>query len=490
MEKSVLSGLAVPASQRITRSRAAALHASGSLLPLEPPPIPPRKRLTRGSSKRAASDENSSANLGATFQQKKREVLKDISGIFCKNSDNCVEASIQQTKPSHCAKIDLHKGNSRCDVKDSKLMLNASVESSLVEDEEHNKMVEDVDEALIALESQESTVSVEPEKTLLLPPILESVTYVKSMHATASLEDHSISEKLLDKSKNVKDNLSQDYIDIDAVHADPQFCSLYAPDVYTNLRAAELIRRPLPDFMETVQRDITPSMRAILIDWLVEVAQEHRLVPDTLYLTVNFVDRFLSENFIERQRLQLLGITCMLIASKFEEMCAPRVKELCWLTDNTYSGQEVLKLESQVLKYLNFQLSVPSTKTFLRRFHQASQASFKVPTLPLGYLTLYLAELTLLEYNFLKFLPSMIAASAVFLARWTLDQSCHPWDPTLQHYSSYKASDLKEVVVALHDLQINCGSSTPNAIWEKYNQQQFKFVAALAPPKLIPSLFC
>ncbi|GLU09545.1 hypothetical protein SLE2022_264000 [Rubroshorea leprosula] len=112
-------------------------------------------------------------------------------------------------------------------------------------------------------------------------------------------------------------------------------------------------------------------------------------------------------------------------------------------------------MESQVLNFLHFELSVPTTKTFLRRFIQVAQTSYKVPCIELEFLANYMAELNLLEYNFLNFLPSVIAASAVSLARWTLNQSDHPWNPTLEHYTSYKASDIKTKVLALEDLQLN-----------------------------------
>ncbi|XP_078179019.1 cyclin-A2-1-like [Carex rostrata] len=141
---------------------------------------------------------------------------------------------------------------------------------------------------------------------------------------------------------------------------------------------------------------------------------------DTLYLTVYLIDRYLSMNKIERQRLQLLGITCLLIASKYEEMCAPCVQELCFITDNSYRKNEVLKMERQVLSLVGHNISVPTIKTFLRRFLRAALASSKVH-LALMHLTNYLAELALLEYCFLKFLPSVIALGAVFLAQWTLD---------------------------------------------------------------------
>ncbi|KAG5392326.1 hypothetical protein IGI04_022289 [Brassica rapa subsp. trilocularis] len=280
------------------------------------------------------------------------------------------------------------------------------------------------------------------------------------------------------------------FTDIDSDDKDPLLCCLYAPEIYYNMRVSEqLKRRPVPDFMERIQKDVTQSMRGILVDWLVEVSEEYTLVPDTLYLTVYLIDWFLHGNYLERQRLQLLGITCMLIASKYEEISAPRIEEFCFITDNTYTRDQVLEMENQVLAHFSFQIYTPTPKTFLRRFLRAAQASYLRPRLELECLASYLTELTLIDYHFLKFLPSVIAASAVFLAKWTLDQSNHPWNATLEHYTTYKASDLKASVYALQDLQLNTKGCPLSAIRMKYRQDKFKSVAVLMSPKLLDTLF-
>ncbi|KAI5084320.1 hypothetical protein GOP47_0000489 [Adiantum capillus-veneris] len=279
---------------------------------------------------------------------------------------------------------------------------------------------------------------------------------------------------------------SKNYMDIDN-HKDPQMCSAYAAEIYHHLRMAELKRRPSLNFMDTVQQDINASMRGILVDWLVEVAEEYKLVPDTLYLTISYIDRFLSGNLVTRQRLQLLGVASMLIASKYEEICAPQVDEFCYITDNTYNREEVLEMERSVLNHLHFELTGPTTKSFLRRFVRAAQAGQKSPTLQLEFLGNYLAELTLLEYGFLHFLPSMIAGAAVLVARVTLNPTWRPWNSTLQHYSGYKASELKECAKAILELQKNTKNCTLPAIREKYRQHKFKCVATLHPPASIPA---
>ena len=89
-------------------------------------------------------------------------------------------------------------------------------------------------------------------------------------------------------------------------------------------------------------------MRGILVDWLVEVAQEYKLVSETLFLAVNYIDRYLSSEVAPRRKLQLVGITCMSVAAKYEEIYPPQIDEFCYITDNTYTRDEVLAMEQQV----------------------------------------------------------------------------------------------------------------------------------------------
>uniref|UniRef100_A0A1J3K190 Cyclin-A2-2 n=2 Tax=Noccaea caerulescens TaxID=107243 RepID=A0A1J3K190_NOCCA len=407
-------------------------------------------RITRSRAKKTLAGVSIPPTKPSFKQQKRRAVLKDVSNTSADNiysellgggnvkiSRKCLkETKISAKKSANVAMevlVDLHK--------------------------EKSKLAEDLSKIRMA-ESQDASLS--------------------------NSKDEEITEQQEDGS-GVMDVLQ--VVDIDSNVEDPQCCSFYVADIYDNIHVAELQQRPLANYMELVQRDIDPGMRKILIDWLVEVSEDYKLVPDTLYLTVNLIDRFLSNKSIERHRLQLLGVACMLIASKYEELCAPRVEEFCFITANTYTRPEVLSMEIQVLNLVHFKLSVPTTKTFLRRFIRAAQASYKVPLIELELLANYLAELTLVEYTFLRFMPSLIAASAVFLARWTLDQTDHPWNPTLQHYTRYEVAELKNAVLALEDLQLNTSGCNLAATREKFNQAKFKSVAKLTSPKRVASLF-
>ncbi|PHU01233.1 putative cyclin-A3-1 [Capsicum chinense] len=272
---------------------------------------------------------------------------------------------------------------------------------------------------------------------------------------------------------------------------DPQMCPAYAHDIYDYLSKMEIEkkRRPLPDYLEKVQKDVNANMRGVLVDWLVEVAEEYKLLSDTLYLTVSYIDRFLSVNLIHRQRLQLLGVSSMLIAAKYEEIKPPNVEDFCYITDNTFTKKDVVKMEADVLHSLKFEMGNPTTKTFLRRFTRVAQEDYKNADTQLKFLGYYLAELSLLDYNCVKFLPSVVAAAVIFLSRFTLHPKSHPWSLALQRSSGYKAADLKDCVLIIHELQLSRRGSTLVAVRDKYKLHKFKCVSTLSSPMEIPDSF-
>jgi len=189
----------------------------------------------------------------------------------------------------------------------------------------------------------------------------------------------------------------------------------YADDIYENLLSREERFAITPDYMETMQPDITHNMRSILVDWLVEVGEEYKLSSQTLCLAVNYVDRLLGMRPISRNKLQLVGITCMLVAAKYEEIFPPSIDEFVYIADNTYTKQDVLTTECILLSSLQFNLSAPTSWEFVRCY--CSSASIeKRPK----FLAHFLAELFMMFSSCLKYRASMIAASAIFLAVFTL----------------------------------------------------------------------
>lgn len=120
--------------------------------------------------------------------------------------------------------------------------------------------------------------------------------------------------------------------------------------------------QPIPDYVDKVQSKITSQMRAVLIDWLIEVSDEFKLVTETLYLAIAYIDRFLSRHPINNSDFQLLGVTCMCIASKYEEIHPPHMERFSYITDHVCSVEDINDAEAEVLQGLDFRLASPTPK--------------------------------------------------------------------------------------------------------------------------------
>ncbi|KAM0833235.1 hypothetical protein ACQ4PT_064380 [Festuca glaucescens] len=193
----------------------------------------------------------------------------------------------------------------------------------------------------------------------------------------------------------------------------------YLEEIDSYMRSLEELRR-LRDYMLPVtvtQGAITTTKRAKVVDWLVEVADDLKLMPDTLHLAVSYVDRFLSVGAIIPSELQLLGVTALLVAAKFENDMH-KVEEYSDITDNTYTKQQRAKAKT------------------------------------LEFMCNYLVELSLLDYDCTMFKPSVVAAACLFVARFTISPKNRPWNWTLQRKTGYKVSDLDCCILTIHELQL------------------------------------
>lgn len=156
------------------------------------------------------------------------------------------------------------------------------------------------------------------------------------------------------------------------------------------------------------QYDINQKMRAILIDWLIDVHYKFKLVPTTLYLTVNSIDRFLSLNIMMRQKLQLLGISSMLLASKYEEIYAPETRDFVYISDNAYSKEDIFRMEILICTTLNYIFQIPSPVLFISEWSKILNASQEEIVF-----SSYTLELHLIEYNCIIFQNDIISVSSL-----------------------------------------------------------------------------
>ncbi|XP_047057661.1 cyclin-A3-2-like [Lolium rigidum] len=261
----------------------------------------------------------------------------------------------------------------------------------------------------------------------------------------------------------------------------------YIEDIDSYMRYLEKLRRPT-DYMPTTGQ-VHPSWRAILVDWLVEVADEFNFPADTLHLAVSYVDRFLSVGAIVTRELQLLGATSMFLAAKYESHeCAHKAKDYCYVTDNSYTKQQVVKMEAHILHLLNFEMGSPTARTFLRRYVTICPRG---DVRKLEFLCSYLADLSLLEYDCTKFRPSVVAAACLFVARFTINPNSRPWNLVLQRSVGYKVSDLRCCILKIHRLQ-SIGSYPgikETAIKDKYSHCELECVSAMGSPLEIPEYY-
>jgi hypothetical protein len=124
------------------------------------------------------------------------------------------------------------------------------------------------------------------------------------------------------------------------------------------------------NYFQCLQKDINEKMRAILIDWLVDVHSKFKMNHQTLFLAVNLIDRYLEQIVVPRTQLQLVGISSLFIASKYEEIYPPDLKDFVKCCDNTYTAEQILEVESQIISILNFNLVFTSAYQFFELFSQ------------------------------------------------------------------------------------------------------------------------
>jgi hypothetical protein len=270
--------------------------------------------------------------------------------------------------------------------------------------------------------------------------------------------------------------VQQEYQSADRVDStDPKYCLEYAAEIYQHQKNIERRFLPPQDYM-TRQHDLSEHMRSVLVDWLVEVHESFELMPETLFLCINLVDRFLAVRAVVKSKLQLVGISALLIAAKYEEIQVPELEEFINVAANAYSREELIHMERIMLTTLDFNVTVSTCYIFLTRFLKIASCSHRA-----HFLAYMLTELTLLVTASYQFTPSMIACAAVYLSQKYLVSNSNAWNSTLQQSSGYSESDLRpcaQLMLGLVKMQIQEAQKPKDkktklvALWRKYSQKQ------------------
>ncbi|RQO96857.1 hypothetical protein POPTR_010G173200v4 [Populus trichocarpa] len=253
----------------------------------------------------------------------------------------------------------------------------------------------------------------------------------------------------------------------------------YVDEIYEYYWVLEVQNLCLENYM-AIHTEITPQMRGIVINWLIEVHFKFELMPETLYLMVTLLDRYLSQVEIKKSELQLVGLTALLLASKYEDFWHPRIKDLISISAESYTRGQMLVMEKFFLKKLKFRLNEPTPYVFMLRFLKAAQTDQK-----LEHLAFYLIELCLVEYKALKFKPSMLCASAIYVARSTLQVS-PAWTPLLTRHTHYQVSQIRDCAEMILRFQKAARTSQLRVTYEKYMRPDLSGVAAIKPLNELP----
>ncbi|XP_036002168.1 G2/mitotic-specific cyclin-B3 [Fundulus heteroclitus] len=276
---------------------------------------------------------------------------------------------------------------------------------------------------------------------------------------------------VLEVPANVQRPSIPEEFDIDSENSeDCCMCPEYAKDIFDYLKQREE-KFVLSNYMHN-QPSLNAEMRAILVDWLVEVQENFELFHETLYLAVKMTDHYLSKAKIHKQMLQLVGSTALLIASKFEELCPPAAEDFLYICDDAYQRDELISMEASILQTLSFDINIPVPYRFLRRYARCVRANMDTLTLARFY-----CEMSLMEMDLVTERDSQLASACLLMALVT--KGLGGWSPILQFHSGYQVSDLAPVVRKLHSMLVAPPDDRLRTIRNKYSHKVFFEVASL-----------
>ena len=353
--------------------------------------------------------------------------------------------SILPTKDKSVAASELKRPASGSGVAGNLTKKRHTSSASRAEDDEHSQVVNE--------NSAPSKIAkVEVQETKTTKTITTEIPVKREVKVEAIRDD----VLPLDAEDEAKDLDAEDI-------GDPLMVADYVHDIFDYLKELEIQNMPNSNYMDS-QEELEWKMRGILVDWLLEVHTRFRLLPETLFLAVNIIDRFLSRKVVQLDRLQLVGVTAMFIASKYEEVLSPHVQNFRHVADDGFSEAEILSAERFVLAALNYDLSYPNPMNFLRRISKAD--SYDIQTRTLGK---YLLEIGCLDHKFLPYPGSLVAAAAMYTARLVLDRG--DWDATLSAYAGYTEEEILPVFkLMVHYLK---SPVVHDAFFRKYASKKF-----------------
>lgn len=251
----------------------------------------------------------------------------------------------------------------------------------------------------------------------------------------------------------------------------------YANEIYAYLRQLEDQFNIGEEYLRG--RKITHKMRSTLVDWLVDVQQEFNLHQETLHLCIAILDIFLQKvPSIVKDNLQLVGVTALFLACKYEETYTPDISDFVYITDSSVTKEQIFAMERIMVRKLDYSFGRPLSLHFLRRYSKVANVK------PLQHsIGKYLLELALLDYNLVHVKPSLIAAVATYVSLSICGDYGEPgpdlWTDSLVYYSTYTYASLEPLIPKLASSVLNITNSQFQAIPKKYSASKFGKVSCL-----------
>lgn len=258
-------------------------------------------------------------------------------------------------------------------------------------------------------------------------------------------------------------NLSQQSISLKpSAKNDPQQLKIYFDEIFKFLESSEHQYQSSPNYISQ-QSEINHTSRAFLIDWLISIHGKFKLVQETLYISVNLIDRYLEKRSVNKKQLQLVGITAIFIAAKYEEIYPPRARDFLLTADNAYTKQHLVKMEIDMLKVAEFQITFPTPWRFIEKYPECI-SNCKL-------LAEYILELGLVEYIMIRYKPSIQAAAVVYLSNLIFSKT-YIWKIDEPVYS-----EIKDCVMDLYKVFKLSSSHPLTAVRDKYLRKKLEILS-------------
>jgi len=337
--------------------------------------------------------------------------------------------------------------------------------------------LEDPEEIETALSRTSSLPSRESVGASRIAALKLSSSHDASSYATASESSPPRSQPLPVVTEEEDDEISVPHgvVDYDKECMLDSFAvATYASDIFYYYKQREA-KFKIEDYIDK-QPEINENMRAILVDWMVEVQESFELNHETLYLAVKLVDLYLGKATIGRDELQLVGSTALFIACKFDERTPPYIDDFLYICDDAYSRAQIIAFEMKMLHTVGFDLGVPLSYRYLRRYARCAKVSMEELTL-----ARYILESSLLDYSLVSSSDCLLAAAALLLARYvTGNEQC--WTQAMEHYSGFPRAALLPLARHLHALLTAPPRASLATVRNKYSHAVFYGVAKLPVP--------